>query len=60
MSVYEQADELARRLKKQVIDREITLDEATDELFSFFVNNGIDRTRVAAELAVDPKPHGSM
>jgi len=59
MSVYDQMREMARSLKQQVRQHEITLDEATDELFAFITNNHIQVTRVAAEGMVDPKPQPS-
>jgi hypothetical protein len=60
MSIYDQMRELAARLKKQVHDKEITVDEATDELFAFITNNEIQITRVAAEGMVTDKPQPSM
>ena len=59
MTVYDEMRERASRLRQQVRDKEITLDEATDELFAFITNNQIQITRLAAGMMVDPNPQPS-
>jgi hypothetical protein len=60
MTVYDEMNERARLLKRQVRNREITLDEATGELFAFITNNRIEITRAGAERMVNPEPMPSM
>jgi len=59
MTAYDEMRERASRLRQQVRDKEITLDEATDELFAFITNNQIEITRLAAGMMVDPNPQPS-
>jgi hypothetical protein len=59
VTAYDEMRERAARLRQQVRDKELTLDEATDELFSFITNNQIEITRYGAEKMVDPRPQPS-